>query len=478
MATVVVGRPGSTTTPQLSSSNSSDTTNKNEGDELLIKEILSELDRERRRRAELEAKVRQLLTEQKRDKASKQLRDDEMIISRKHFIALQTEMEGYRRLVEVITSRGRPAVAAAMKSNLRQRIMHQKQHYQQQPMPMAISTTPQPQPTPPSLPLHVIRLLEVMPWDPRANAYAFATETMYEWQFYNLKQKQWLSEFRQSPSLFRALPTEEPKPGVNAGGSASHPPKRKLSLPFFVDTMPSQSGVLTNHAITKLYDLQKGYPLPENGGSWQWVGGWRVEKRVDLSYDFAQNGHNGTSTTNANGNMNGSRRHPRVDCDDEGWSYAMDATHFLLNPTETCWDHAGTTTEGNNVLRLIRRRKWTRQRSLIDYPYASESTRCFLGLMAQRKTATMAANKISEQLVETKVSLTEAESAVMQCKDEVARQVRSLKQVLGANRKKKISPKETKQALQEASEAAGNMQIQVLEILNTVTQGREASLSL
>ena len=434
MASVLVAQP-------LSQQSSSDLVVQSREDELL-QEILNELDRERKRRAELEVQVRTLLEE----KQAAEPGEDEMILSRKHYIALQTELQGYRKLIEVMTGE-RPALSHAVENTMRQKIL-QKQHEFAAIVPPKAS---------PSLPLHVIRLLEIMPWDPRANEYAFATEEMYEWQFYNQKQKKWMSEFKESPRLFKALPTEEPKPGVNANGGNQ---KRKLlALPFFVGAdgiavSPPPSCVLTNHAITKLYDLKKGYPLPENGGTWQWVGGWRVQKRINLSHDFS--------------NFESSRM--RVDCDEQGWSYAAEATHFLLNPTETCWDHPGKVDKKpGHILRPIRRRKWNRQRALVDYPYASESTQHFLALMAQLKSATMAANKISEQLVETKVSLTEAEASVMHCKDELTGRIRSLKQLL-ESKKKLASPKEARARLQQASTAASKMESEVLKLLESSFQ--------
>ena len=196
MAAVVIGQPVSSDLVQQSS------------EDELMRDILNELDRERRRRAELEAQVRTLLAEHQ----SSQPGADQMVLSRKHFIALQTELQGYRKLVEAMTAE-RPAIAAAVQNSLRQKIL-QKQHEHAKVVPLPAS---------PSLPLHVIRLLEIMPWDPRANEYAFATEEMYEWQFYDPKQQMWVTDLRQSPPLFKALPTEEPKPGVNAGGGAPTP---------------------------------------------------------------------------------------------------------------------------------------------------------------------------------------------------------------------------------------------------------------
>lgn len=409
--------------------------------EQVVDEILKELVRERQKRAELEVQVQELQAELQ---AQKKARRDEVVLPRKHYTALQTEVQGYRQLVEAMTAE-RPAVAAAIKSTMRQKIV-QKQHTKNKNNIIRI---------PPSLPLHVIRLLEVMPWDSRAIEYASATEEMYEWQFYC--SRTWVSELRKSPRCIRELPTEEPQPGVNANGSTITVARK---LPFLsgvdVRSPPTRCCILTNQAITKRYDLQKGYPLPENGGTWQWVGGWRVEKRMEQTSSLV------------------TPPPDRVDCDDEGWSYAMEVEHFRSNdPTDSCWDNAGKTNMNGHhgVLRPVRRRKWTRQRSLVDYPHASECSKSFLHLMARLTGATMAAHKISEQLVQTKVSLTEAESVVMQCKDELVRQVGSLKQVLETNSQVKATPKEAMASLQAANNAADKLQTEVLRQLDNAIQG-------
>jgi len=419
-------------------------------DDDVMRDILQELDREREKRAELESKLKTL----EREMA---LRADEMVISRRHYIALQEELKGYRKLVDVMTAE-RPAIAAAVQANMRQRIMQKQQQ--------VWSTTTVIPPSSlqvPSLPLHVIRLLEIMPWDERAKEYAFKKEEIYEWQFYSSKQKVWLKELRQCPKMFKELSTEEPKPGVNADGSS--PQKGKMLFPLLaglesaVAAPPSQSSVLTNATITKKYNLQKGYPLPENGGMWEWVGGWRVEKQVMLNLDHSK----GVASSK-------SRSPPRVDCDGEGWSYAMEPAFFLLHTHETCFDNPGTTIQGNKqdtVLRPVRRRKWTRQRALVDYPHASESSRCFLRLMAQHRYATLTANKMSEQLVQTKVALTEMESTQMQCKDELTTHVRELKLLLGAeNKLPMMRSGDLRTAVRAATAAADRMQQEILKLMD------------
>ena len=82
--------------------------------------------------------------------------------------------------------------------------------------------------------------------------------------------------------------------------------------------------------------LAYGFPLPRDGGTWQWVGGWRIEKRVIVYAGDAASGvmdpYNDTT-----------RRRVTLDCDEEGWTYAMDASDFLKdNPEDYCHEQAGT----------------------------------------------------------------------------------------------------------------------------------------
>ena len=74
-------------------------------------------------------------------------------------------------------------------------------------------------------------------------------------------------------------------------------------------------------------------------------------------------------------------------------------------------------------------------------------------------------NKISEQLVQTKVALTEAEASMMHGKDALSTRVRSLKQLL-ENKKKLSSPKDARTRLKKASMAASKMEKEVTKILD------------
>jgi len=102
----------------------------------VLRDILDELDRERTRRAELESEIRALKIEKELDPSS--------FVIQRELIALQTERDGFKQLVDVLTA-GNDAVSAALRQEK-------------------------------TLPLHVVRLLEVVPYDPRAVASAKANE--------------------------------------------------------------------------------------------------------------------------------------------------------------------------------------------------------------------------------------------------------------------------------------------------------------
>ena len=116
----------------------------------VLRDVLDELDRERLRRAELEMEVRALNDKQQhyREELAASVRKQQSIdvpVNTREFIAMQTERDGFKELVEALTA-DNEAVTAAMQSR---------------------ETT---------LPLHVIRMLEIMPYDPRAILSAKAEE--------------------------------------------------------------------------------------------------------------------------------------------------------------------------------------------------------------------------------------------------------------------------------------------------------------
>lgn len=422
--------------------------------EELIRHAFEELDRERARRQELEAELKALQEKEKKEsaaappkKSGKSRRRSSKLSSSatpkeegaavttaippKHFTALQQELEGYRQIVNAMTQE-KPAIAAVLKASSARR--------------SAIQTgrpLPDQAPTPP---LHVVRLLEIMPWEPKAQEHAFASEEIFEWQVYNAKQRKWCNALNQFPSFFQALPTIKSNNKVQEYQplDSLHMPGRDRSMLMFLagcenmgknnggegsgavpSTVPTEDSVLTNAGLTHLMNIASGFPLPYDGGTWQWVGGWRIEKRVVVFV--------------------GEARPQTLDCDENGWTYAQDASDFLKeNPEKHCFESPGMVEDkltleksflsGNKVVRhvipsrQVRRRKWTRRRVLVDYPHASEQSRHFLKLLAQNASLTFAANKISDQLVETKMKLTDTELKTHQKEEETKVMVGQLKE--------------------------------------------------
>ena len=157
---------------------------------------------------------------------------------------------------------------------------------------------------------------------------------------------------------------------------------------------PPKRCVLTNDVITHVINIDEGFPLPYDGGTWQWIGSWRINKRILIT--------NVSSVTS------------KVDCDEDGWSYTDSPNNFVTSLTELCWDHPDDANK-----RIFRRRKWTRQRALIDYPFASECTKHYLSLLAENARLSLATSKMSDQLVETKMQLTRLEESAMEAQDQL-----------------------------------------------------------
>ena len=214
------------------------------------------------------------------------------------------------------------------------------------------------------------------------------------------KAGKWTGFIRNFPIAFRKLPIVQPKPGAAMDEAKSRH--------IFPESPPKQC-VLTNEGATKIFKLDRGYGLPQDGGTWEWVSGWRVDKHVSKDE---------------------SSRAPerQIDCDEDGWSYAEAVEHFVTSPTELCWD--GADISNDVAKRPYRRRRWTRQRALQSYPHASKSTLQFLRLLSENARLSVTVTKLSDQLVGTKNRLTEAEIVIVSTKEEYARETDTLKRDL------------------------------------------------
>jgi len=334
-------------------------------DEGVLRDVLDELDRERARRAELEAQMRKLSDELAAERAKPkatltQLKAEaDQVISRKAFVAMETQVEGFKQLVDALTL-GKPAIAAAAQASSSPRKRAQ------------------------TLPLHVVRLLEVMPWDRRAQEYIFAQEEVFEWQIYDVRENKWQSNLRFFPIQFKSLPVV--KATGNQIQDSGNTNKDKSLLVFLAggdkhSSSPSKYGVLTSDKLTQMYKIEDGYPLPQDGGQWEWIGGWRIDKSVK----------------------------PSEVCDKNGWSYGVDTQSFVSLQGAALSDRRDS---DDKIFRNIRRRRWTRRRVLVDYPLSSERTRQYLKLLVENAQLAVTAAKLSEQLVQTKTALTESEGRI------------------------------------------------------------------
>ena len=335
-------------------------------DEGLLHDVLEELDRERSRRAELEAQVRVLEDEVR---GYRRVRQDEQrkvsssassLRTSRDYAALEAEKVGYLELLQALTD-DLPSFRAASASGSSK-----------------------------GLPLHVVRLLEIMPWDERAQPYLFGQEQVYEWQVLSA-QKRWQHDLKYFPTVFKTLPIVVPQPGNTVQETSSS--SSSLDVAALLSSFsPPRQCVLTDLDVTRILNIDKGYPLPQDGGQWQWIGGWRIEKSMDT--------------------------------DENGWSYS-NATHLPSTSSNSTVDFSAELQlpEPGKPNFVKRRRKWTRARVLVAYPHASTSSQEYLKLVSQRATLTVSVEKLSEQLVDTKVKLTTLEEDHIALREQATRAV-------------------------------------------------------
>jgi hypothetical protein len=213
---------------------------------------------------------------------------------------------------------------------------------------------------------------------------------LYEWQFFH--KNVWVQSIRQFPPFFRHLPIIQPQPGQE-----EHVPKKGI---FGDLTSPPKHVVLTDAKLSHVVNIDKGYPLPDDDVTWEWVAGWRVDRHVTVT-----------------------EKQRTMDCDDQGWSYARDPKEFQTS--ELCWDSAAS--EKGEIIRPYRRRKWTRPRVLVSYPYASQRTLEYLRILGENMRLGVSVIKLSDQLVETKTALTETEERLLVTKEESRAELENMK---------------------------------------------------
>lgn len=422
--------------------------------EQLLRSTLEKLDRERTRRMQLEEEVKALqasCTESQEEPSppstpSKNPRysssSPQQCTSILAATALENELDEYRQIVNAIFHE-KPAIAAAMRVSEQRRLA------------VRIGRSA-PVPIQNSLPVHVIQLLEVMPWDPKVQEYAVGTEEIYEWQVYYEDENVWSVDMQLFPAFFGALPLIATQ--VSQATGATTPANARIAFlngknkskivtnqlsselcggsSFLV--APPDPSILTNSDLSRRLASSEAVSLPQDNGTWAWAGNWRIDKRVIVSYA----GKNETGDAQF---TQRERRQTSLDSDDDGWSYAHSAGDFVKDrPDQYCHDHPGSiqnkiTLEKAAIMggselvrhfiprRKVRRRKWVRRRVLLDYPLASERSKQFLQLLYQNTALTESAMAASDQLVETKLLMSSQQLSSHQHGEETRRKVARLK---------------------------------------------------
>jgi hypothetical protein len=350
-------------------------------EEGVLKDVLEELDKERSKRAELEAKIRELEAQQ-RDRASSK---DTKIR------ALHYEMEGYKDIVNALTA-SNPAVSKAS--------------------------------THCTIPIHVIRLLEIMPWDERAREFIIQMDVLYEWQIYT--EKQWQGNVKYLPPILRNLPIVKPLSEDHRNKNANTESSSLLQTQTDPSTTlvsflagqqsaastpaPMKSRTLTDTSLTKVYNMDhQGYPLPTSpsAGTWEWIAGWFLHPQSVTNKESSATLHQLQ--------------------DEEGWVFGSSVETLVQEMTTN--DPSSGRSSSLPSSQQLRCRRWNRQRILTAYPFMCERTKAYLSLYAENARLGVACRKISEQLGATKTKLTDTEETLTRYMSRLEKAVKLLDKV-------------------------------------------------
>ena len=255
-----------------------------------------------------------------------------------HLKQLVTERDGYLTLINALTSDNDAVKLSAKKSAS-------------------------------SLPLHIVRFLEIMPWDDRAQDYISEWEVVTEWQAYDVRTGYWSDKKVKAVPLFRQLPINKMEMCDSRADSNTEPMDAKSPtavLQHVFDSFALNGRVLTNASCSHMLDLSGGYPLPAKG-TWEWVGNWVLTDGAINSY---------TSTV--------------VDAEG-GWNYA-DNIEALIS------DGSGRIDKKALATSRFRKRTWSRQRVLVAYPGISQATKQMLSMSAQNAKLKLALSKLHDQI--------------------------------------------------------------------------------
>ncbi len=199
-----------------------------------------------------------------------------------------------------------------------------------------------------TLPLQVIQLLELMPWDERVPLHIKDFDTYYQWQVYDTKKKTWVDK---------------------------------------IDLFPNDEHC---SLVPKLGDKASKYQmenqtLPTKKGTWQWIGNWTIDGIP----------HHHTTTSDS----------------EFGWIYADKPEYIKSNIEGQCFNEANSKeSESTTIItRKYRRRRWKRQRVLISYPGISRRSTQFLHVHAENAKLSLSVEKLHDQVFQLQNQLNEKE---------------------------------------------------------------------
>ncbi|GFH47464.1 hypothetical protein CTEN210_03939 [Chaetoceros tenuissimus] len=201
---------------------------------------------------------------------------------------------------------------------------------------------------PGTLPLYQTRLLEISPWDERAQSYMSAIDEVYQWQCYDEKTETWSDQKILHTPIFQSLPIGNERNVLNT-----------LAKLHYGNSIVEKA--CTDINVTHVVRLEDN---PESlQGSWTWANNWSP----DLNFAV----------------MN--------EMDSEGWVYSKDM-YSLMNGKFTRESSLDISKQP------FRRRKLSRKRVLVGYPGINPSTRHILALNKNNAQITTAVTKLSHQI--------------------------------------------------------------------------------
>lgn len=220
-----------------------------------------------------------------------------------------------------------------------------------------------------TLPLHIVRFLEVMPWDDRVQDYISVEEEVVQWQAFDTRTGFWSDKRMKSLPQFRYLP-------INNMDDTEIPFSPVGKIQQAIDSFGSNASFVTDRAYSQILDLTHGFPLPTKG-EWEWISNWRIES-------------SSLKTSSSNGN--------------ESWEYSDEIKYLLAKD-----NGSGLTSHVPRTTSRFRKRIWKRCRVLTSYPGISQRTRQMLKMNSHNSKLTLALSKLHDQVNDMQNKLTRQE---------------------------------------------------------------------